>query len=627
MSHRCWLYPGLFLLPCVVACSAPQQPSANGAGGITAPAPIASGATLTAGFARVRGEAGDVRLGDRAETPLWAAGGGLQNGLINCVGSNPVSVEPVYTFSLATRLASVRIRTEGRESLLVGPGELMRCGAEHALDDAPAGEYQLFAITGAPAAIVIEDPAAERAALAETIAALPRVTLAPRVLNPVFTTARTGRAFDARDVGLDCLAAPHERVLVTPVARLDVADATTLRVPGPRLVAAGPGGTSCRGDVARGAQVLYAIAETIADPPATLALELDASAFPLAYPDAEQRHDLVASPPASPRLLEGRARAVAADRPSRLPAACPAAPLAPDLTVTVAARTELRPLWSEPAPTLRIVGPLDDSTPGVRCGAAPVELAPGRYAIWISAVEGTAYRLVTSDEATAIDPYQPLGTPPEAPALAARQLDRYYPFLSHEYRPRHASLPALGDDPELHLFLTAAEALFAYAARDTGPLQAGEPVLIVEAGPARTRVRLAAGGTVEVATADLTIERPASVTVRLQPLQVDDVSAAAASAGPGDAPAVARYQKVFDRYAACFDRYVEKHDESGDWDVLIVKSGRVVSMDQEIARAANRACGAGEVDAEAARLVKEINRSHAAQTARKLERLRARFGA
>ena len=50
-------------------------------------------------------------------------------------------------------------------------------------------------------------------------------------------------------------------------------------------------------------------------------------------------------------------------------------------------------------------------------------------------------------------------------------------------------------------------------------------------------------------------------------------------------------------------------------------------MDQEIARAANRACGAGDVDAAAARLVKEINRSHAAQTARTLERLRARFGA
>lgn len=155
---------------------------------------------------------------------------------------------------------------------------------------------------------------------------------------------------------------------------------------------------------------------------------------------------------------------------------------------------------------------------------------------------------------------------------------------------------------------------------------AGEPVLIAEAGPARTRVRLAAGGTVEVATADLTIERPAAVTVRLPPLQVDDVSAAVASAGPGDAPAVARYQKRYDRYATCFERYVEKHDESGDWDVLIVKNGRVVSMDQEIARDANRACGAGEVDAAAARLVKEINHSHAARAARKLDRLRARFG-
>lgn len=36
-----------------------------------------------------------------------------------------------------------------KESLLVGPGELMRCGAEHALDDAPAGEYQLRARFGA----------------------------------------------------------------------------------------------------------------------------------------------------------------------------------------------------------------------------------------------------------------------------------------------------------------------------------------------------------------------------------------------------------------------------------------------------------------------------------------------
>jgi hypothetical protein len=161
-------------------------------------------------------------------------------------------------------------------------------------------------------------------------------------------------------------------------------------------------------------------------------------------------------------------------------------------------------------------------------------------------------------------------------------------------------------------------------------LPPGEPLLVDCAGRDEVSVRRWDGSRRRVERSLVTTDVPSAYVLPAKAPRpaIDDISEAMHQSGPEDDKAINAYIRTRDKYQACIDAYLEKHDPTwgtGD-SVYRISGSRVTNVSEEVGRRGDKKCGACKVDKAAHEMLAKLDKTRAARWAAHLKSVRARFG-
>jgi hypothetical protein len=587
-------------------------------------------------------------------------------------GSGLTSREPALTFELAAPLQKLEVRFIGRDAgagLIVFPDGSYICDVQDPLassaadadrlvyaDSWPRGRYQVYRRVSsdrkqtASFDVRFEQPERTKQALAAAIKSAPTVALGAAKANPLRVSFTPKLTASATDVGpRRCFRGEQGVALVMrleldhDIAALNIrSESFVLQKEGDDPAACTQWSAGSTDALAAGRYNVYVAVDRRA-PPTAHTFELDDLARPLTFARTGEPTNL--GDLAAPLVLAGKVRP-SEPPPSRDDACGVRTPRDPDLYVVSReplAAVKLTLLWSRHPQGLRIYGPIEKAPEASECTDSipewSTELMEGTYAIWVGDGDGHGvgddFHLLVRRSKTKMDPLKLLVVPPAGLSVAERALANHYPFLGGY------DLPL---DTPFRLFTEAPTQLFVYpradvevekAAADSPGPRKGEPLLVRRAEATETEVQTWEGDIFYVHNDLLVTAPPAPIAFpdRPRPVVAADIGRAVELSGPEDAPEIARFNKLWEAYTDCFDRYMRKHDPSwtidADFYRIKFRNGEVVGVENTTDVATGRAeksCGKAKTERAEQALMTLLAQRRAQRAAAHFAVVKKRFG-